>query len=118
MSFDLSGDRHKKDFNREDRKEKLQRTRSNETNSVAVSHCPPTLRIRQRIPEFGNVISFEVGEWQLVALPPFLYLARDSFGLLLVQSGVAAQINGLRREGKAGAGRIDNVHDPQQDIFA
>src|SRR5882757_3466108 len=86
-------------------------------SSLSVSHRRTGLRIRQRIAELENFSGREVGEWQLIALPPFLHLARDTLRLLSVHSGVPAEIDGLRREGKTSAGCVHNVHDPQQNVF-
>ena len=74
-------------------------------------------RIRQRIADFGNFRRGKIRERQLPLFPPLAYLGFHLFRLGLVDARIAAEVNVLRREGEPCARVVNDVHQPQQDVF-
>jgi len=60
----------------------------------------------------------KIWERQLVLIPPLLHLFFGGGGFLLVETGIAGQVEGLGWEGKSGSGPVDDFHNAQQQVFA
>ena len=60
----------------------------------------------------------EVGEGQLLAVAQFRDLLDGVVGFFFLHSGIAAQIESLRRKREAAAGVFHHIHHAQQQIFA
>ena len=75
-------------------------------------------RIGNGIAKGGLVVGREVRERGLLLLAPLLHLFFRGGRFLGVEAAVARHVEGLRWEGKAGAGTADDFHNVQEQVLA